>query len=65
MIFVFQTPGPGAYNTTDASTYKNKSPLYSMTSRNILPSDGTQKPGPGAHSPEKVMFCYHSTTLTL
>ena len=30
-----------------------------MTGRNMLPSDNTQKPGPGAHSPEKVgaSFC--------
>ena len=33
---------------------KNKAPLYSMTSRNMMPGDGTTKPGPGAHSPEKV-----------
>jgi len=49
-----KTPGPGAYNTTDPSTFKDKRPLYSMTSRNVMPGDGTQKPGPGAHSPERV-----------
>lgn len=25
-----------------------------MTGRNTMPGDNTQKPGPGAHSPEKV-----------
>ena len=49
-----KTPGPGAYNTTDPSTFKEKRPLYSMTSRNVMPGESTQKPGPGAHSPERV-----------
>lgn len=49
-----KTPGPGAYSTTDPSTFKEKRPQYSMTSRNTMPGDGTQKPGPGAHSPERV-----------
>jgi hypothetical protein len=49
-----KTPGPGAYNTTEPALYKEKPPQYSMTSRNLMPGDGTQKPGPGAHSPEKV-----------
>lgn len=52
--YVFQTPGPGTYNTTEPSLYKDKSPHYSMTSRNVMPGDTTQKPGPGAHSPENV-----------
>ncbi|XP_046560566.1 outer dense fiber protein 3-like [Haliotis rubra] len=49
-----RAPGPGTYNTTDPSTFKNKAPLFSMTSRNIMPGDTTKKPGPGAHSPQKV-----------
>jgi len=49
-----KTPGPGAYNTTEPNYYKDKAPHYSMTSRNVMPGDGTMKPGPGAHSPEKV-----------
>lgn len=53
-MFVIQTPGPGTYNTTEPSLYKDKSPHYSMTSRNVMPGDTTQKPGPGAHSPENV-----------
>ena len=48
-----KTPGPGAYNTTDPSTFKEKRPLYSMTSRNVMPGESTQKPGPGAHSPAR------------
>jgi len=51
---LFQTPGPGTYNTTEPCLYKDKSPHYSMTSRNVMPGDTTQKPGPGAHSPENV-----------
>lgn len=49
-----KTPGPGAYNTTEPSTYRERQPQYSMTSRNTMPGDATIKPGPGAHSPEKV-----------
>lgn len=50
----FQTPGPGTYRVIEPYMYKDRSPLYSMTGRNMLPSDTTRKPGPGAHSPEKV-----------
>lgn len=53
-----QTPGPGTYNTTEPSLYKDKAPHYSMTSRNVMPGDTTQKPGPGAHSPENVSTIY-------
>lgn len=49
-----KTPGPGTYNTAIPDITKNKAPLYSMTSRNMMPGDSTTKPGPGAHSPEKV-----------
>lgn len=49
-----KAPGPGTYSTTNPSTFKDKSPLYSMTSRNVMPGDTTKKPGPGAHSPETV-----------
>lgn len=49
-----KTPGPGAYLTTDPNIYKDQAPHFSMTSRNVLPGDSTTKPGPGAHSPEKV-----------
>jgi hypothetical protein len=49
-----KTPGPGTYNTTRPDTFKFKSPMYSMTSRNNMPGDSSQKPGPGQHSPERV-----------
>ncbi|VDI19780.1 ciliary microtubule associated protein 1B-like isoform X2 [Mytilus galloprovincialis] len=49
-----KAPGAGTYNVTEPSIYKDKSPLYSMTSRNVMPGDTTKKPGPGAHSPENV-----------
>lgn len=51
-----KTPGPGTYTIVHTNVYKNKSPFYSITGRNQLPTDATQKPGPGAHSPEKVVF---------
>ena len=60
-----KTPGPGAYNTTEPSTYKEKRPSYSMTSRNTMPGDATIKPGPGAHSPERVGFLRLSNKLSL
>ncbi|KAL4232890.1 Outer dense fiber protein 3 [Mactra antiquata] len=49
-----KTPGPGTYQIIDPSLVKGKAPHYSMTSRNVMPGDTTQKPGPGAHSPEGV-----------
>lgn len=49
-----KTPGPGRYRTVDPSVTKRKDPCYSMLTRNFMPGDSTQKPGPGAHSPEKV-----------
>lgn len=54
IIYLHQTPGPGAYNVTSPNIYKTAPPNFSMTSRNVMPGDGTQKPGPGAHSPERV-----------
>ncbi|XP_063301558.1 ciliary microtubule associated protein 1B [Pelobates fuscus] len=50
-----KTPGPGTYRVVDPITYKYKPPQYSMTGRNSMPGDTTQKPGPGAHSPERVL----------
>lgn len=56
-MFIFpQAPGPGTYNTTEPQIYRDKAPQYSMTSRNVMPGDTTQKPGPGAHSPEIVSY---------
>ncbi|XP_055514839.1 outer dense fiber protein 3-like protein 2 [Leucoraja erinacea] len=49
-----KTPGPGRYNRTDPNIYLRKQPAYSMLGRHELPTYYTQKPGPGAHSPEKV-----------
>ncbi|KAL4597402.1 outer dense fiber protein 3-B-like [Arapaima gigas] len=51
-----KTPGPAAYRVVDPSTYKVKPPQYSLTGRNSMPGDTTQKPGPGAHRPEEVTF---------
>jgi hypothetical protein len=51
-----KTPGPARYKSTDPASYNNRSsgPQHSMLARRYLPSDKTQKPGPGAHNPEKV-----------
>lgn len=49
-----QTPGPAAYRQTDVQVTKFKAPQYTMAARVEPPGDKTLKPGPGAHSPEKV-----------
>lgn len=49
-----KTPGPGTYKIVNPKIYKQRHPEYSMGGRCAVPGDGTQKPGPGAHSPEKV-----------
>ncbi|CAG5136197.1 unnamed protein product [Candidula unifasciata] len=46
-----RTPGPGT--ATDPSVYKNRAPYYSLTSRNLMPGDNVQKPGPAAHIADK------------
>jgi len=50
-----QTPGPGAYAQADPNVYKGRAPLYTLRPRVAMPGDSTLKPGPGAHSPEKVI----------
>ncbi|OXA52917.1 outer dense fiber protein 3 isoform X1 [Folsomia candida] len=47
-------PGPGKYESGSLNAMKEKAPAYSLSIRTQLPSDDTKKPGPGAHSPEKV-----------
>lgn len=49
-----QTPGPAAYHQTDVQVTKFKAPQYTIAARVEPPGDKTLKPGPGAHSPEKV-----------
>jgi len=49
-----KTPGPGTYKPVDPSIFKTKGASYSMIGRNMMPTDHTQKPGPGAHCPENV-----------
>jgi hypothetical protein len=49
-----QTPGPGTYGTIIPHLYKKKSPAYTLSGHCAMPGDSTQKPGPGAHSPERV-----------
>lgn len=50
-----RTPGPAGYNSVNPQSFKRSSPQYSLGARNFLPGDSTQKPGPGAHSPERVL----------
>ena len=54
LAFSCQTPGPGTYKITSTDRVKRKMPAYTIKGRNYMPCDNTQKPGPGAHSPEKV-----------
>ncbi|XP_047452797.1 outer dense fiber protein 3-B [Mugil cephalus] len=49
-----KTPGPAAYKAVDPSIYRKKTPQHSITGRNFTPGETTQKPGPGAHYPERV-----------
>jgi len=49
-----KTPGPSAYALHNDNTTRVKAPCSSLATRNYIPGDPTQKPGPGAHSPEKV-----------
>ena len=51
-----KAPGPGRYNSPHTDMYKGKSPLYSIRSRSYMPGDNTLKPGPGQHSPERVVI---------
>lgn len=49
-----KNPGPGQYNYVNPESYKQHSPAYTMSGRYQLPTDVTQKPGPGVYCPEKV-----------
>jgi len=54
-----KTPGPAKYKTTTPCLYKRRAPNYSLGARCVMPGDSTKKPGPGAHSPEKVYARLH------
>jgi Sperm-tail PG-rich repeat len=54
VVFIEQTPGPGAYATVGIGVFKLRPPIYSLTGKNYPPDDKTMKPGPGAHENEKV-----------
>ncbi|KAI0209787.1 Outer dense fiber protein 3 [Lamellibrachia satsuma] len=54
-----KTPGPGAYAQADPNVYKGRAPLYTLRPRVVMPGDSTLKPGPGAHSPERVVITKH------
>ncbi|XP_071370146.1 ciliary microtubule associated protein 1B-like [Centroberyx affinis] len=53
---LWKTPGPGTYKVVDPCCYKYKAPRYSMIGRNSICDNSTEKPGPGAHYPERVTF---------
>jgi len=38
----------------DPNVVKRRGPAYSILGRSYMPGDSTQKPGPGAHFPERV-----------
>ncbi|XP_053330008.1 outer dense fiber protein 3-like [Spea bombifrons] len=48
------TPGPAAYRVVDPTTYKYRSPQYSIGARLTMPGNKTPNPGPGAYKAEKV-----------
>lgn len=50
-----KTPGPARYETVSADVTQPRKPSYSMQARQYMPGDSTQKPGPGAHCPERCM----------
>ena len=49
-----KAPGSATYKTVESNLYRNRPPCYSMLARRYMPGDKTQKPGPGAHYPERV-----------
>lgn len=64
-LYPLQTPGPGAYKLVDPCIYKQRAPQYSMTGRNMMPGETSQKPGPGAHHPEQVGCIRMTLTVSL
>lgn len=61
-FYLLKTPGPAAYKVVDPCVYGKKPPQYSMIGRNFTPGETTQKPGPGAHYPEKVLIMFYVIT---
>jgi len=49
----FKSPGPAAYGPTKSCVNKFCDPMYSMTSRNYMPTGKSIGPGPGQHRPEE------------
>ncbi|GFR22233.1 outer dense fiber protein 3-B [Trichonephila clavata] len=58
-----KNPGPGSYNVTESDKLKQKAPAYTISQKTNLPTDKSKKPGPGAHSPEKVVM-QHSPSFS-
>jgi len=54
-----KTPGPAQYKVVAPTTYKRCPPRYSLSARCFMPGDSTQKPGPGAHYPERSYTSLH------
>ncbi|CAG5958232.1 unnamed protein product, partial [Menidia menidia] len=50
-----KTPGPASYKPVSPYIYGKKPPQHSITGRNFPPDENTEKPGPGAYYPEKVI----------
>ncbi|XP_041852254.1 outer dense fiber protein 3-B [Melanotaenia boesemani] len=49
-----KTPGPAAYKAVDPGVYRQNPPQYSISGRNFHSAKTSDKPGPGAHYPERV-----------
>ncbi len=49
-----QTPGPGTYEVVDPGFMKKRAPSFTIYPRIAPIKEPFQKPGPGAHQPEKV-----------
>lgn len=61
-VYPLKTPGPAAYKVVDPCVYGKRPPQYSMIGRNFTTGETTQKPGPGAHYPEKVLIMFYVIT---
>ena len=62
-----QTPGPGSYTIVKPVKAERSAQLtgFSMLGRTYPPGDRSKRPGPGAHSPEKVnLYTFHFVYIT-
>ncbi|XP_048768437.2 outer dense fiber protein 3-like [Ostrea edulis] len=55
LVDMGESPGPGKYAATNPNVNTSMAPVYTMRSKCHPPGD-SDKPGPGAYSPEKVRY---------